>query len=56
MNSGETALYSKQLQKLQIELIINQKLYSNNKIMQDTYSKVEQNILRDIENEKSKIQ
>lgn len=55
MNNRETALYSKQLLNLQIELIINQKLYDSNKIMKDTYLKVEQNILRDIENEKSKI-
>lgn len=49
------ALHSKKELKLQMELIINRRLFSNNKIMQDTYSRVEQDILRDIENEKSKF-
>ena len=56
MANKESSPYSKQLLNLQIELIINRKLYSNNKIMKDTYSKVEQKILRDIENAKSRIQ
>ena len=37
-----------------MELIINKRLYNSNKIMKDTYLKVEQNILREIEQEKSK--
>jgi hypothetical protein len=47
-------LYSQKQLKLQIELIINKKLYGKNKIIKDTYAKVEQSILKDIENEKIK--
>ena len=54
MDNAST-VYSKQQIKLQIELIINRNLYRKNKIMKDTYLKVEQNILKAIENEKAKF-
>ncbi len=47
-------LYSKKQLNLEIELIINRKLYKNNKILKDTFSKVEAGILKDIEIEKNK--
>lgn len=47
---------SKQQIKLQIELIINRNLYKKNKIMKDTYLKVEQDILRAIQQEKQKFE
>ena len=43
-----STLYSIQQIKLQLELIVNRKLYQNNKIMKDTYLKVEQDILREL--------
>lgn len=49
-------VYSKQQMKLQIELIINKRLYQNKKIMKDTYLAVEQNILKDIEKEKMRFE
>ena len=42
------ALYSKQQLNLEIELILNRNLYNNNKISEDTYSKIETTILKDI--------
>lgn len=48
-------ILSKQQLKLQIELIVNRKLYGNKKITRDTYSKTESVILREIENEKNRI-
>ena len=47
---------SKQQIKLQIELIINRNLYKKNKIMKDIYLKVEQDILRAIQQEKQKFE
>ena len=51
-----STLNSKQQIKLQIELIINRNLYKKNKIMKDTYLKVEQDILRTIQQEKQKFE
>ena len=47
-------LYSKKQLNLEIELIINRNLYKSNKILKDTFSKVETGILRDIETEKNR--
>lgn len=55
MDNAST-VYSKQQIKLQVELIVNRKLYQNNKIMKDTYLKVEQDILRAIQQEKQKFE
>ena len=41
--------------KLEIELIINKKLFDDNIINRETYSKVEVGLLNDIEQEKKKI-
>lgn len=54
MENADAILFSKQQLKLKIELIINRNLYINNKIMKDTYLKIESNILKDIESEKSR--
>lgn len=49
-----TSIGTKQELKLRIELIINRKLYNNNKIHKETFSRVEQNILKDLKREKMK--
>lgn len=48
-DDNEVGISSKKELLLQMELIINRKLYNSNKITKDTYSKVEQNILENIE-------
>ena len=49
-----TAMLSKRQIQLQMELIINKKLYDSKKISKDTYLKTEQNLLKDLESEKLK--
>lgn len=48
MEHASTELLSKYQLQLQIELIINRKLYDSKKIMKDTYLRVEQDILREL--------
>ena len=52
MENTNTELLSRHQLQLQIELIINRKLFDKNKIMKDLYSKTENRILREIESEK----
>lgn len=54
MENTNLKLFSKHQLQLQIELIINRKLFNKNKIMKDLYLKTENKILREIENEKEK--
>ena len=48
MENADMELLSKYQLQLQIELIINRKLYDSKKIMKDTYLRIEQDILRDL--------
>lgn len=54
MENTNTEILSRHQLQLQIELIINRKLFDKNKIMKDLYSKTENRILREIESEKNK--
>ena len=54
MENTNSELFSKYQLQLQIELIINRKLFEKNKIMRDLYLKPENRILREIESEKNK--
>lgn len=53
MKNANVELLSKHQLQLQIELIINRKLFDKNKIMKELYLKTETRILKEIESEKS---
>ena len=52
MGNADNEILSKKQLKLQIELIINRNLYNSKNIERDTYLKVEQDILKELQHEK----